>query len=65
MKKLYRIYVTSLTLMLMVTFLTTSAFAVNDMWTVANSIIVDVYGKIAAFIAYVAPFFTGLATLTP
>ena len=113
MKKLYRIYVTSLTLMLMVTFLTTSVFAVNDMWTVANSIIVDVYGKIAgistvlaglmsavavvgakisnnqhkvdqawdwlkriwiawavingigAFIAYVAPFFTGLATLTP
>ena len=43
MKKLYRIYVTSLTLMLMVTFLTTSAFAVNDMWTVANSIIVGVY----------------------
>lgn len=113
MKKLYRIYVTSLTLMLLVTLLTISAFAVNDMWTVANSIIVDVYGKIAgistvlaglmsavavvgakisnnqhkvdqawdwlkriwiawavingigAFIAYVAPFFTGLATLTP
>ena len=113
MKKLYRIYVTSLTLLLLVTLLTTSAFAVDDMWTVANTIIVDVYGKIAgistvlaglmsavavvgakisnnqhkvdqawdwlkriwiawaiingigAFIAYVAPFFTGLATLTP
>jgi len=113
MKKLYKVYVMSMTLMLLLTLLTTSAFAVDDMWTVANNIIVDVYGKIAgistvlaglmsavavvgakisnnqhkvdqawdwlkriwiawaiingigAFIAYVAPFFTGLATLTP
>lgn len=113
MKKLYKIYVLSMTLMLLLTLLTTSAFAVDDMWTVANNIIVDVYAKIAgistvlaglmsavavvgakisnnqhkvdqawdwlkriwiawaiingigAFIAYVAPFFTGLATLTP
>lgn len=89
------------------------AFAVDDMWTVAQTIIVDVYSKIAgistvlaglmsavavigaklsnnqhkvdqawdwlkriwiawaiingigAFIAYVAPLFSGLATLTP
>lgn len=89
------------------------ALAVDDMWTVANRIIVDVYGKIAgistvlaglmsavavvgaklsnnqhkvdqawdwlkriwiawaiingigAFIAYVAPLFSGLATITP
>ena len=113
MKKLYRIYVTGMTLMLMLAIMTISAFAVDDMWTVANSIIVDVYGKIAgistvlaglmsavavvgakisnnqhkvdqawdwlkriwiawaiingigAFIAYVAPLFSGLATLTP
>ena len=113
MKKLYKVYVLSMTLMLLLTLLTTSAFAVDDMWTVANTIIVDVYSKIAgistvlaglmsavavvgaklsnnqhkvdqawdwlkriwiawaiingigAFIAYVAPFFTGLATLTP
>ena len=113
MKKIYKVYVMSMTLMLLLTLLTTSAFAVDDMWTVANNIIVDVYGKIAgistvlaglmsavavvgakisnnqhkvdqawdwlkriwiawaiingigAFIAYVAPFFTGLATLTP
>lgn len=93
--------------------LTGSALAVDDMWTVANRIIVDVYNKIAgistvlaglmsavavvgaklsnnqhkvdqawdwlkriwiawaiingigAFIAYVAPLFSGLATLTP
>jgi hypothetical protein len=91
----------------------TPAFALDDMWTVAKRIIVDVYGKIAgistvlaglmsavavvgaklsnnqhkvdqawdwlkriwiawmiingigAFIAYVTPLFSGLATLTP
>ena len=112
-KKLYRLYISSLTLILLVAVLTVPAFAVDDMWTVANNIIVDVYSKIAgistvlaglmsavavvgaklsnnqhkvdqawdwlkriwiawaiingigAFIAYVAPFFTGLATLTP
>ena len=112
MKKLYRIYVSCLTLMLILTALTVPALAVDDMWTVANTVIVDVYSKIAgistvlaglmsavavgaklsnnqhkvdqawdwlkriwiawaiingigAFIAYVAPLFNGLATLTP
>ena len=113
MKKLYRIYVSCLTLMLMLTALTVPALAVDDMWTVAYTVIVDVYSKIAgistvlaglmsavavvgaklsnnqhkvdqawdwlkriwiawaiingigAFIAYVAPLFNGLATLTP
>ena len=113
MKKLYRLYVSCLMLMLLITVLTGPALAVDDMWTVANSIIVDVYSKIAgistvlaglmsavavvgaklsnnqhkvdqawdwlkriwiawaiingigAFIAYVAPLFSGLATLTP
>lgn len=113
MKKLYRIYLSCLILMLLTTLLTTTAFAVDDMWTVAKNIIVDVYSKIVcistvlaglmsavavigakisnnqhktdqawdwlkriwiawaiingigAFIAYVAPLFNGLATLTP
>ena len=113
MKKLYRIYVSCLTLMLMLTALTVPELAVADMWTVATTVIVDVYSKIAgistvlaglmsavavvgaklsnnqhkvdqawdwlkriwiawaiingigAFIAYVAPLFNGLATLTP
>ena len=113
MKKLYRIYVSCLTLMLMLTALTVPALAVDGMWTVANTVIVDVYSKIAgistvlaglmsavavvgaklsnnqhkvdqawdwlkriwiawaiingigAFIAYVAPLFNGLATLSP
>jgi hypothetical protein len=98
---------------LLLSLMTVSAFAVSDMWTVAQSIIVDVYSKIAgistvlaglmsavavigaklsnnqhkvdqawdwlkriwiawaiingigAFIAYIAPLFNGLATLTP
>ena len=113
MKKIYRAYLSCLALMMVGTFLTTSALAVDDMWTVGRTIIVDVYGKIAgistvlaglmsavavvgaklsnnqhkvdqawdwlkriwiawaiingigAFIAYIAPLFNGLATLTP
>ena len=113
MKKLYRVYVSSLMLLLMLSLVTMPAFAADDMWTVANKTIVDVYTHIAgistvlaglmsavavigaklsnnqhkvdqawdwlkriwiawaiingigAFIAYVSPFFSGLATLTP
>ena len=113
MKKIYQSYTTCLALLLVLTMLTVPALAVDDMWTVANTIIVDVYNKLAgistvlaglmsavavvgaklsnnqhkvdqawdwlkriwiawaiingigAFIAYVAPLFNGLATLTP
>lgn len=108
-----RLYVQVMLVVLTLTVLTIPAFAVDDMWTVANRIIVDVYTKIVgistilaglmsavavigaklsnnqhkvdqawdwlkriwiawaiingigAFIAYVAPLFSGLATLTP
>lgn len=107
------LYVRVMLVVLTLTVLTVPAFAVDDMWTVANKIIVDVYTKIVgistvlaglmsavavigaklsnnqhkvdqawdwlkriwiawaiingigAFIAYVAPLFSGLATLTP
>ena len=113
MKRIYTFYLTCMTLTLTMPMMIVSAFAVDDMWTVANKIIVDVYGKIVgvstvlaglmsavavigaklsnnqhkvdqawdwlkriwiawaiingigAFIAYVAPLFNGLATLTP
>ena len=113
MKRIYHFYLTCMTLPLTMPMMIVSAFAVDDMWTVANKIIVDVYGKIVgvstvlaglmsavavigaklsnnqhkvdqawdwlkriwiawaiingigAFIAYVAPLFNGLATLTP
>lgn len=107
------LYVRVMLVVLTLTVLTVPAFAVDDMWAVANRIIVDVYTKIVgistvlaglmsavavigaklsnnqhkvdqawdwlkriwiawaiingigAFIAYVAPLFSGLATLTP
>lgn len=113
MKKLYRFYILCLMLLCATALMMPHALAVDDMWAVANKIIVDVYGQIAgistvlaglmsavavvgaklsnnqhkvdqawdwlkriwiawavingigAFIAYVAPFFSGLATLTP
>ncbi|MCD8340718.1 MAG: hypothetical protein LUC87_01005 [Clostridiales bacterium] len=113
MKRLYKFYLTALTLVFTAAINGAAALAVDDMWTVANNLIVDVYGQIAgistvlaglmsavavvgaklsnnqhkvdqawdwlkriwiawavingigAFIAYVAPFFSGLATLTP
>lgn len=113
MKKLYRGYLTCLLLLTAASVLTLPAYAVDDMWTIARTIIVDVYNGIAgistvlagcmsavavigaklsnnqhkvdqawdwlkriwiawavingigAFIAYIAPLFNGLATLTP
>lgn len=113
MKKLYRFYVLCLMILCTTALMVPPALAVDNMWTVANKIIVDVYNQIAgistvlaglmsavavigaklsnnqhkvdqawdwlkriwiawavingigAFIAYVAPFFSGLATLTP
>lgn len=111
--KLSRHYVQIMAVVLVSACMVTPTFALDDMWTVANRIIVDVYGKIAgvstvlaglmsavavvgaklsnnqhkvdqawdwlkriwiawmiingigAFIAYVTPLFSGLATLTP
>ena len=60
MKKLYRIYVACLTLVLLLSILTIPALAVDDMWTVANTIIVDVYTQIAGISTVLA----GLTSLT-
>ena len=111
--RLPRYYVQTMAVVVLCAGMVTPAFAVDDMWTVANRIIVDVYGKIAgvstvlaglmsavavvgaklsnnqhkvdqawdwlkriwvcwaiingigAFIAYITPHFSGLATITP
>lgn len=111
--RLSRHYVQIMVVVLLCAYMVTPAFALDDMWTVADRIIKDVYGKIAgvstvlaglmsavavvgaklsnnqhkvdqawdwlkriwiawmiingigAFIAYVTPLFSGLATLTP
>ena len=63
MKKLYRIYVSCLTLMLMLTALTVPALAVDDMWTVANRIIVDVYAKIVSISTVLAGLMSAIAVI--
>ena len=63
MKKLYRIYVSCLTLMLMLTALTVPALAVDDMWTVANTVIVDVYSKIAGISTVLAGLISAVAVV--
>ena len=63
MKKLYRIYVSCLTLMLMLTALTVPALAVDDMWTVANTVIVDVYSKIAGISTVLAGLMSAVAVV--
>jgi len=112
-KKLFKLYLFSLTALLLTALFTVPAYATEDMWTAANRIIVDVYTHIAgistvlaglmsavavigaklsnnqhkvdqawdwlkriwiawavingigAFIAYIAPLFSGLATINP
>lgn len=113
MKKTFHSYLQCLVLLLVVPLLTFSAYAASDLWSVARTIIIDVYNGIAgistvlagcmsavavlgaklgntqqksdqawdwlkriwiawaiingigAFIAYITPFFNGLATLEP
>lgn len=112
-RKIFKLYLGLLTYLVLTAVFTIPACAVEDMWTVANRIIVDVYTHIAgistvlaglmsavavigaklsnnqhkvdqawdwlkriwiawaiingigAFIAYVAPLFSGLATISP
>ena len=54
-KMLTRVVLISLYIMVM---LTINAFAVDDMWTVANRIIVDVYNKIAGISTVLAALMT-------
>ena len=53
----------SLTIMLLLTIMVPSAFAVDDMWTVANTIIVDVYAKIAGISTVLAGLMSAVAVI--
>ena len=53
----------SLTIMLLLTIMVPSAFAVDDMWTVANTIIVDVYSKIAGISTVLAGLMSAVAVV--
>ena len=70
MKKLYRVYLTAVTLLLCTACLMPAAMAagatpgtVNDMWTVANEIIVDVYEHIAGISTVLAGLMSAVAVV--
>ncbi len=63
MKKLYRIYYIALTLLLLTALFAIPTFAVEDMWTVANRIIVDVYSKIAGISTVLAGLMSAVAVI--
>ncbi len=63
MKKLYRIYTVALVLLLLSAMTILSAAAVDDMWTVANTIITDVYAKIAGISTVLAGLMSAVAVV--
>ena len=63
MKRLFNGYLFCLTLLLMTAVLTFPAYAVDDMWTVAKSIIVDVYGKIVSISTVLAGLLSAVAVI--
>ena len=63
MKKLYKTYVSSLILVLVVGLLSISAFAAGDLWSVANTIIVDVYNGIAGISTVLAGCMSAVAVI--
>ncbi len=63
MKNFYRAYVICLSLLLIVSALTLPAFAVNDLWTVARTIIVDVYNGIAGISTVLAGCMSAVAVI--
>lgn len=63
MKKLYRIYIISLTVLLVSALTIIPAFAAEDMWAAANRIIVDVYNKIAGISTVLAGLMSAVAVI--
>ena len=58
-----RSYTNIMVLILTLACMTTPALAVDDMWTVANSIIVDVYNKIAGISTVLAGLMSAVAVV--
>lgn len=63
MKKLYRIYAFALSVLLIFSLTILPAAAVDDMWTVANEIITDVYGQIAGISTVLAGLMSAVAVV--
>lgn len=62
-KRLYQMYLAALSLVLVVAVMITPALAVEDMWTVANRIIVDVYAKIVSISTVLAGLMSAIAVI--
>lgn len=63
MNKLFRSYRILLALTLLLALAVVPAAAADDMWTVANTIIVDVYGKIAGISTVLAGLMSAVAVV--
>lgn len=61
--KLGRYYAVTMTVFLLALYLCPSALAVDDMWTVANRIIVDVYSKVAGISTVLAGLMSAVAVI--
>ena len=61
--RLPRYYVQTMAVVLVCACMVTPAFALDDMWTVANRIIVDVYGKIAGVSTVLAGLMSAVAVV--
>ena len=61
--RLPRYYVQIMTVIVLCACMVTPAFAVDDMWTVANRIIVDVYNKIAGVSTVLAGLMSAVAVV--
>ena len=62
-KRINRVYTIMLLTLLVLGQLTTPGYAVEDMWKVANTIIVDVYAKIAGISTVLAGLMSAVAVV--
>ena len=63
MKKLYKLYVSLLSAVLLAGLLSLPAFAANDLWIVAQTVIVDVYNGIAGISTVLAGCMSAVAVI--
>ena len=61
--KLYRYYIYMMTAVVLALYVTPTAHAVENMWEVANRIIVDVYNKIAGISTVLAGLMSAVAVI--
>lgn len=63
MKKIYRLYLCCLFMLFFVAIMSGAALAVDDMWTVANNLIVDIYTHIAGISTVLAGLMSAVAVI--